>query len=32
MPIYFKCKFCREEHPSPIQIDKKSLEAPTNIV
>jgi len=32
MPIYFKCKNCDEEHPSPIQMDKKSFEDPTNII
>ena len=32
MPIYFKCKFCGEEHPSSIQMDKKSFEDVTNII
>ena len=32
MPIYFKCKNCDEEHPSPIQMDKEYFEGPTNII
>ena len=32
MRIYFKCKNCDEEHISPIQVDKKRFEDPTNII
>jgi len=23
MPVYYKCKVCEDEHPSPISIDDK---------
>ena len=32
MPVYFRCKSCEGEHPSPIQMDKNSFENPTNII
>lgn len=33
MPVYYKCKNCGEDHPSPIGFgDKESFEDPTNII
>ena len=32
MPIYFKCKNCSEDHPSPIQMDRETFEDSTNII
>jgi len=31
MPIYFRCKNCDEEHPSPTQVDRYTFEDPTFI-
>lgn len=27
MPIFYKCKICGANHPSPIELDKKSFES-----
>jgi len=32
MPIYFRCKNCDEDHPSPIQVDRETFEDSTNII
>lgn len=31
MPIYFRCKNCDEDHPSPIQVDRETFEG-SNII
>ena len=30
MPIYFRCKNCSEDHPSPIQVDRETFEDSTH--
>ena len=32
MPIYFRCKNCDEEHPSPTQVDRNTFEDPNFII
>ena len=31
MSIYFRCKNCDEDHPSPIQVDRETFEG-SNII